>query len=215
MIIITVTNYNKALYTPTLLDSLISQIKGANDVQVVWVDDKSTDNSLDLVKKHDISKLDNFILIEHDTNQWVSQSRNEGIKRLNENDWITFIDGDDYVKENYINVLRQYVKEGQYDVYTFDYENISEVPEVNAADIEKGENAMVWTRLYRGDFLLAHNITFQDIPYKEDGFGEDGSFNEAVINAGAKEKVNQDIIYVYRWGVAHSLSNTHKVEGSE
>ena len=68
---------------------------------------------------------------------------------------------------------------------------------------------MVWSRLYRGDFLISKDILFRDKPYKEEGFGEDYAFNTEVISNGAVNKVTNDIIYNYRWGVDGSLSNTH------
>lgn len=210
MIIINITNYNQSKYVNMLFDSLFNQVKNADDVVVNWVDDNSTDDSVEVASKHKLASLSNVNIIKHKTNKWVSQSRNESIKQLKENDWITFIDGDDYVADNYISTLREFVEDGEYDVYHFDYKVVCDIPEVNVEDIVKAEDMMVWTRLYRGSFLLDKKIKLKDEPYKDQGFGEDYAFNQDVIDAGAKIKDSSIEIYNYRWGIEGSLSNTHK-----
>lgn len=208
MLLITITSYNKGLYTNKLLNSLVDQIKNKTNVKVLFVDDASTDSTLDIVKSHDIYQLDNFELLIHEESLWVSDSRNEGIKQLNNGDWITFIDGDDFVTEDYITALLSYIKDNKYDIYQFDYNNCPDDPSIDPSTIEKAENTMVWSRLYKADTILDNNILFRNKPYKEQGFGEDYTFNEELRIIGATEKETKDTIYNYRWGVPESLSNT-------
>lgn len=208
MLLITITSYNKGLYTNKLLNSLVDQIKNKTNIKVLFVDDASTDSTLDIVKSHDIYQLDNFELLTHKEALWVSDSRNEGIKQLNNGDWITFIDGDDFVTNDYIRTLLSYIKDNKYDVYQFDYNNCPDDPSIDPSTIEKAENAMVWSRLYKADTILDNNILFRNKPYKEQGFGEDYAFNEELRVIGAIEKETKDTIYNYRWGVPESLSNT-------
>lgn len=207
MILVTITNYNKSLYIKRLLTSLNKQID--EDVKVILVDDASTDDSVEVIKAHPIYKQKNFELIVHKENTWVSQARNEGIKKLTENDWITFIDGDDFVEDNYIETLKAYIRDNRFDVYQFDYKDVP-VDGSSGDDIEKAGNMMCWSRLYRGSFLIENQMLFKDIPYKEEGFGEDVAFEEELLGLGAKEKETGDIIYCYHWGVPDSLSNTYK-----
>lgn len=212
MLLITITSYNKGLYTNKLLNSLVDQIKDKSNVKVLFVDDASDDSTVDIVKSHAIFKLDNFELLTHTEMLWVSESRNEGIKRLNTGDWITFIDGDDFVTDNYIETLLSYMDDNKYDIYMFDYNNYPDDPSIDPESIEKAENTMVWSRLYKADVILENNILFRDKPYKEQGFGEDYAFNEELRIIGATEKATGDIIYNYRWGVPNSLSNTLQPE---
>jgi glycosyltransferase involved in cell wall biosynthesis len=205
MVYITITNYNQYQYIEQLFDSLYSQVKNNKRIQLIWIDDASTDNSVAIIKKHPIYKLDNFKAIIHQQNTWVSEARNEGIKRLHYGDWIVFIDGDDKVKSNYIETLLSYCNDKNNDIYHFDYENITDL-DFNPADIEKGVDVMCWSRLIKADIILDNNIKFRD-KFKEQGYGEDGAFYEELLKAGATEQHTGDIIYEYRWGVENSLSN--------
>lgn len=206
MLVIGITNYNKKLYTKELLDSLFSQIN--DNVKIVFVDDHSTDNSVEIVKTHPIYQLDNFELIELPINKWVSHCRNIAIEKATKEDWITFIDGDDFVADNYIETLEKYIKDNEYDVYMFDY-NIVPVVDTDKNDIEKAMNVMCWSRLYRAKVLLDNNIRFED-KHKYLGYGEDISFNEIVKTKTDKITETTDVIYNYHWWVKDSLSNTHK-----
>lgn len=205
MVYITITNYNQSQYIEQLFDSLYSQVKNNKRIQLIWIDDASTDNSVAIIKKHPIYKLDNFKAIIHQQNTWVSEARNEGIKRLHYGDWIVFIDGDDKVKSNYIETLLSYCNDKNNDIYHFDYENITDL-DFNPSDIEKGVDVMCWSRLIKADIILDNNIKFRD-KFKEQGYGEDGAFYEELLKAGATEQHTGDIIYEYRWGVENSLSN--------
>lgn len=206
MLLITITNYNKGVYLMQLLDSLYKQID--ENVKVLFIDDCSKDDSIEVIKNHPISSLENFKLIENKKNMWVSYCRNYGINNLKRGDWITFIDSDDFVLDDYIKTLKSYMKNNKYDVYVYDYK-VSPVVDIKEEDILKADNIMCWSRLYRGKFLLDNNIKFKD-KYKKLGFGEDYDFNEQILFNEPKIKITKDIIYGYHWGVKDSLSNTHK-----
>ena len=206
MLLITITNYNKGIYLMQLLDSLYKQID--ENVKVLFIDDCSKDDSIEVIKNHPISSLENFELIENKKNMWVSYCRNYGINNLKHGDWITFIDSDDFVLDDYIKTLKSYMKNNKYDVYVYDYK-VSPVVDIKEEDILKADNIMCWSRLYRGKFLLDNNIKFKD-KYKKLGFGEDYDFNEQILFNKPRIKSTKDIIYGYHWGVKDSLSNTHK-----
>lgn len=200
---IIITSYNKGQYTKKLLDELHKQL--TNECEVIFVNDNSTDDTLNIVKEHSITSHKNFVLINNETNQWVSTARNQGIE-LARGQYLTFIDGDDYPLNNYIKTLLSYTKE-QSDVTVYDYQCYSDNPEIDVTLIDKAVNMMCWSRLYKKEFLDKNNIRF-DNKWKSFGYGEDGDFNEKVIstpNAIITDK--KDIIYAYRWGVDNSLSN--------
>lgn len=200
---IIITSYNKGQYTKKLLDELHKQL--TNECEVIFVNDGSTDNTLNIVKDHPITKHKNFVLINNEKNQWVSTARNQGIEQSH-GTHLTFIDGDDYPLNNYIKTLLSYTKE-QSDVIIYDYQCYSDNPEIDVTLIDKAVNMMCWSRLYKKEFLDKNNIRFDD-KWKNIGYGEDGDFNEKVIsvpNAIITDK--KDIIYAYRWGVDNSLSN--------
>ena len=200
---IIITSYNKGQYTKKLLDELHKQL--TNECEVIFVNDNSTDDTLNIIKEHPITSHQNFVLINNETNQWVSTARNQGIE-LSRGQYLTFIDGDDYPLDNYIQTLLLYTKE-QCDVIVYDYQCCSDHPDNDLSLIEKGYNMMCWSRLYKKDFLDKNNIRFDD-KWKHIGYGEDGDFNEKVTSVPNAIIVDKkDIIYSYRWGVENSLSN--------
>ena len=200
---IIITSYNKGQYTKKLLDELHKQL--TNECEVIFVNDNSTDDTLNIIKEHPIAGHKNFVLINNEKNQWVSTARNQGIE-LARGQYLTFIDGDDYPLDNYIQTLLSYTKE-QCDVIVYDYQCCSDHPDIDVSLITKAVNMMCWSRLYKKDFLDKNNIRFDD-KWKHIGYGEDGDFNEKVTSVPDAIIVDKkDIIYSYRWGVENSLSN--------
>ena len=58
--------YNKEKYLKTTLDSVINQTI-FNNIQVICVDDNSTDKTLDILKEYN-NKYNNFLVIHSDYN---------------------------------------------------------------------------------------------------------------------------------------------------
>ncbi len=206
MIILNITNYNKSEFINELFDSLYNQVKDAEDIRINWIDDGSTDNSVEVASAHPLAALPFFKIIKHESNKWVAASRNTGLAEINKGDWVTYIDGDDRVKPHYIEMLRKYVADGKYDVYVYDYDLIPAYEDTSVQDVEKGLNLMTWSRLYRADLILNHNISFDEEGFKEQGYGEDAKFNEIITALTDKIIDTRDVIYEYRWGVKGSLA---------
>ena len=64
-----------------------------------------------------LGKLDSRIVIIHQANKGVSYSRNIGIKKA-KGKWITFVDSDDWLDENYLQLLISYCKNDDVDIVT-------------------------------------------------------------------------------------------------
>lgn len=101
--------FNVAPYIGTCLDSLLNQTLA--DIEVICVDDKSTDDTVTIIKKY--ARKDNrIILIELPQNQGVSNARNTGIDTAS-GEYISFVDPDDYVDLDYFEKLyKQAIKTG-------------------------------------------------------------------------------------------------------
>lgn len=89
-------NYNKANYIEESLLSIYNQTLNKSEYEVIFIDDSSTDNSLEIVNKF----LDNKNLIVLHTNQkGAGGARNKGIDKAN-GEYIIFLDSDDYFANN-------------------------------------------------------------------------------------------------------------------
>lgn len=89
--------YNVEDFVSETIDSLISQDIGFENVQLILVDDGSTDNSGKICDEY-AEKYDN-IKVVHKENGGVSSARNAGLE-LVEGKYVNFIDSDDLLSEN-------------------------------------------------------------------------------------------------------------------
>ena len=87
--------YNKEKYIARGIHSILVQT--FKDWELIIIDDGSTDGSLNQCKKFRDSRIQVF----HTLNRGVSEARNLGISKAT-GEYITFIDSDDFVAENYL-----------------------------------------------------------------------------------------------------------------
>ena len=81
------------------LDRCVGSVlaQGVDDMQVILVDDGSTDNSSRLCDQW--TEKDNRVEVMHQPNGGLSHARNMGIEK-SEGDFITFVDSDDFLEKN-------------------------------------------------------------------------------------------------------------------
>lgn len=92
--------YNAAKYLPACLNSVVNQTY--QNLEIILVDDGSTDNSYQIAKSY--AKKDPRIKLIHQENAKQSAARNHGIK-LATGKYISFIDDDDEITEDFIEQL--------------------------------------------------------------------------------------------------------------
>lgn len=111
MVSIIVPVYNSANYLERAIDSLLRQT--ITDIEIILVNDGSTDGSADICNRY--AMLDKRIKVIHQQNSGASIARNNGIKCA-EGEYISFIDSDDYVDDNYIKSMYDAIIETQSDL---------------------------------------------------------------------------------------------------
>lgn len=112
--------YNAEIYIGKCIESLEKQTY--NNIEIVIVNDKSNDSSLEICKKKQLN--DNRIKIyENPKNMGVSETRNLGIRKAT-GDYLMFVDADDYLNENAIEVLVKCIKEKKCEIVRFEYNTI-------------------------------------------------------------------------------------------
>ena len=97
--------YNTDKYLDKCLNSIINQTY--KNIEIILIDDGSTDNSLDICKKYE--HVDNRIKLLSTENKGVSSARNLGIK-YSTGEYIIFIDSDDFIELNMIESLYTNIK---------------------------------------------------------------------------------------------------------
>ncbi len=92
--------YNAELYLPECLNSILCQ--SFHDFEVIIINDGSTDGSFSICEK--FAEKDSRINLFSIHNSGVSCARNFGLEKAT-GEWITFIDSDDWVEADYLEVL--------------------------------------------------------------------------------------------------------------
>lgn len=110
MISIIVPVYNVETYLPTCIESILDQTY--KDFEILLIDDGSTDNSGKICDEY--AKRDNRCIVIHQQNKGLSGARNTGLNHAT-GEYISFIDGDDYIHPQMLEILYEALQKGDYD----------------------------------------------------------------------------------------------------
>ncbi|MFZ3581925.1 glycosyltransferase family 2 protein [Loktanella sp. DJP18] len=99
-----VATYNVALYIDAFFDSLVAQTTGLAGLEVIVVNDGSTDGSGNLADAW-AARYPDIIRVIHQGNQGVAMARNVGLAAAT-GEWICFSDPDDFFSLDYIAHIR-------------------------------------------------------------------------------------------------------------
>ena len=208
--------YNVEKYLRQCLDSIVNQT--FKDFVCLCINDGSSDNSLSILREY-AQKDERFKIVTQE-NKGLSVTRNVGIKNTNTK-YLTFIDSDDWITENYLEVLYNKIEETNADIvrasYKFYFEKdnsyksakIREIHKINTnSNIEKlykgYAGAFVWAKLYKTSLIKDNNIRFY-----EGKISEDCPFSSLVYLYSKKIVFVSDELLFYR---KHSLSITGNFE---
>lgn len=103
--------YNVQEYLTNCINSILNQ--SYKNMEIILVDDGSTDESSSICDSY--IKKDNRIKVIHKENGGLSDARNIGIKSA-KGKYITFVDSDDYLDENYVKALYILITENNSDI---------------------------------------------------------------------------------------------------
>ena len=203
--------YNVSNYLNKSIGSIQNQT--IDDIEIICVDDGSTDDSVDVLEK--LQKKYNNITIISQENSGPGGARNNGILHAN-GDYIAFLDGDDIfldtqaLEKMYLTAkendfcplvsanLRRIEQDYSIDEY-YDYLNVkfNYFLKEDIVDVEDyGIPFAFYKNIFNREFLLNNNILFPD--YR---FGEDPLFMIAVL-----EKIdNFPVVPVDLYGYNHSI----------
>ena len=199
--------YNVEKYIEECLSSIINQTY--RNLEIICVDDCGQDNSMEIVKKY--AKKDKRIkVIKHKENKGLGGARNTGLKNA-KGEFIFFIDSDDWIERDCINITTSKLKETglntvifKADVWWQKTKNRTEIWYSNYAKFPEGrffidENNMCyiphysWNKGYRRDFLIKNKIFWQ-----ENVIYEDMEFFFKVFITSPDTYMIDKSLYIYR-----------------
>lgn len=107
--------YNIDAYIEHCLKSIINQkLENLNiNIEIVFVDDGSTDKTLEKVKK--ISETEPRLKIITQRNKGANEARKTGFRNA-EGQYIIFVDGDDWISEDFVEIMYKKIKNTNIDI---------------------------------------------------------------------------------------------------
>ena len=123
--------YNSENYIVATLYSVIETI--VDGVEVIIVNDGSTDKSVDVINKHFAAELvsGQFSLIAQ-KNAGVSVARNTGISQ-SKGEYLAFVDADDLLLSNYCSEIMDVINTSNPDIIEFGYKNFVSPTDLSTA----------------------------------------------------------------------------------
>ena len=185
--------YNNETIIHRTLMSILNQSFGRDNIEIILVNDNSTDNTSKVIDNY-AYKYNNIKVIHLESNTGSSGTpRNIGLLEASAN-YIMFLDHDDFFEINAIEKLYNEIIAKDCDVVFGTYAvvsngNLTKISYPNEKqgyfnNLSENERLVsfpppsIWTKLFKKDFILNHNILFS--PF----LGEDAIFmTKVLINA--------------------------------
>ena len=117
--------YNEEEYCNECIDSVINQ--SYKNLEIICINDKSTDNSLKILEDY-AQKDSRITIINNQENKGLGFSRNVGLEYAT-GDYIFFIDSDDSILENTLELLLKNAISNESDVVLYkllSYDDVTE-----------------------------------------------------------------------------------------
>lgn len=207
------------------IDSLLNQtVAKIGKIELILVDDKSTDDSLKVLREYEAKYSDIVKVIAQPENGRQGKAKNTGIE-VASGEWIGFIDSDDWVTPDFYERLIVKAKETGADVVGAGMSQVTshtyEVGKLDLCDIESyvgildetkykamilGFNFLVG-KIYKREVLLKNGLRFPEYIFYEDNCA--GPLWPLYFTH--YEKIPEPLYYYYQ----HSESTVHSVTESK
>lgn len=207
--------YNTENYLKNCIDSILNQTY--RNFELILVDDGSTDASGKICDEY--AEKYNCIKVVHQNNLGPSAARNTGLDNA-KFEWISFVDSDDWIEIDMLEILAKHIAEENADLYYFNanchgennelvklfaYNTTKEIIEFTSEfcrfkyfyNIFMRYKAgwEVWQRTFRRDVIIENNLRF--VP-RDEVFAEDFLFSFQYLLCANKISALCNVLYNYR-----------------
>ena len=143
--------YNVERYLERCIESCEKQDISCKDYEILIIDDGSTDSTLSIANSLS-TKYEN-IKVFTQNNQGQSIARNLGLRKAR-GKYIWFIDSDDYIKENCLELSLRVLEENRLEILSFQMEVFRDN---GSSFITKLEDFEI-NKVYDGEYLVMNNV---------------------------------------------------------
>ena len=208
--------YKSEAFLPFLIDSMLAQ--SYSNLEIILVDDESPDRSGEICDEY--AAKDERIKVVHKKNGGCSEARNTGLKLVT-GDYLTFIDGDDWMEPDCIKYFVTLMEENNCQMAMSDNLMKASSPkqiEKDRIKILNNEEAVcailyvdvpvaAWNKMYVTDIIRKYGINF---PFSY--FGEGLYFSAMAAQYCDKIALGHRKVYGYRLDNPNSGTTVRKVQ---
>ncbi len=198
--------FNAEAYIKECLDSLVNQSIGIANIEVIIVNDNSSDNTMELINKY-ADNYPSFKLITNKTNLGPGESRNIALNEVT-SDYVTYLDADDFISQNAYEDALAKIEDFQADLLIYNWETYTGsdyVEPVNIHQQNTDENKLIedikdypklflstapWNKIY-------HKSLFKYLKFSK-GFYEDNIVAVLALMNAKRIFLSKDSTYYYR-----------------
>lgn len=202
--------YNTEKYLRQCLDSVVNQT--LKEIEVICVDDGSTDSSLEILEEY--AKNDNRFIILKQENKFAGVARNYGMSKA-KGKYLYFMDSDDFIETNALEIVykkaeedsadiiifghKRKTKHGTRDFLAFTTRDVSIFDGVRASVF--GCGSTIWDKLFNHEFIKSEKIEFEAHKVCNDVF----FMYKSMLKAKKISQIQQ-CFYTYREDAGGALS---------
>ena len=208
--------FNEEKYIKKCIDSILNQT--LKDIEIILVDDGSTDKTFEIMKYYE-SKYDNVTAIQMNRGS-VGKARNKGIS-LAKGEYIKFVDSDDYIEHNALELMYNKAKENNAGIVRCSYRTIIGPFKLGdfhnyykrrngIIDTTKDKNYIVKETAGIGNKLIRRDL-LKDMNFGEGIKWEDLAFVPAVLAKSGKVYFMNEALYNYRFNLSTSVLDQFRV----
>lgn len=218
--------YNVEQYIRQCVLSILNQT--LKDIELILVNDGSEDKSMEVIE--DLIECNSNIIVINKKNGGLSSARNEGIRHAR-GTYLMFVDSDDYIESDYIEILYNQCIKHNLDIAIGNYKKLIETKLVKETrkgltqegDILTGTELMyklcksnnyrpeVWDDMYKTEYILKNKLYFQ-----EGILHEDEDFTPKALVYAERVKFVNSYGYIYRQrnnSIMNSSININNING--
>ena len=203
--------YNVANYLGEALDSIINQTIGIENLEVIMVDDGSTDESMSIMKKY-ASEYKNFKIFHFDEKSGAAgKPRNEGLKHATA-PYIMFLDPDDAYDKDACKKMYDLITANDVDIVSANYEYMEEDGTIwgkPVFDVNRFKTFMFGTRSFSKSVFIWNSgvcnkifrrkiINDNSLYFLEGVPAEDAFFSYSALLKSKKIYYLSEVVYYYR-----------------
>lgn len=170
---IIIPSYNTEEFVEETFESIKNQTFNFEDLEIIFIDDKSTDGSVDIIKGYGEEYDNVFVYTSPEGKKGPGPSRNLGIRKAT-SDYIIFLDADDLMVHEYVEKVYKEISENDVDLvkssFFFNMGDITAPVTQNFGRVEVSHDDVgilmdfnylePWATIYRREYLIEEDITF-------------------------------------------------------